>query len=93
MIADIMLVNIYCSVTPSQFRERLGATTVNSSMEPWQGLVVEAWLTCLLLLTICGATCQKRRPVFMPSIPIGLVIGMDVMIGVNFHYMMWHLFM
>ena len=72
-----------CSVTPGHMRESLGATRVNPEMAAWQGVIVEAWLTCLLMLTVRGATCEKRRKVYMPSIPIGLVIGMDVMVGVS----------
>ncbi len=44
---------------------------------------MEAWLTFILVQTVWGATNGRRKKLFMPSIPIGLAVTMDIMAGVG----------
>ena len=70
-------------MTDSDNREELAATTVDPSLEAWQGFIVEIWLTWILVQTIFGATNLRRKKVFMAGIPIGMAVALDVMAGVK----------
>ena len=61
----------------------MAATLVHDDLTAWQGVLVEAWLTFILVQTIWGATNSARKKLFMPSIPIGLAVAMDIMAGVR----------
>ena len=73
----------FFSVTPSSHRESLSATTVHPDIDPWVGMIIEAWLTSILVFTVFGATDSTRRKVFFPSFPIGMAIALDIMAGVS----------
>ena len=70
-------------MTPANRRDNLACTLVNPEIAPWQGLIVEAWITFILVLTIHGSTNEKRKPsLFMPTIPIGFAVALGIMAGV-----------
>ena len=71
------------SLTPYTRRDTLAATEVNPEVASWAGFLVEAWLTSILVLTILGATDDQRKPVYMPSLPIGMAVAVDIMAGVS----------
>ena len=76
--------SILPSVTPALRREALAATVLHPELEPWQGVLVEAWLTFILLCTIQGATNARRKgSVYMPTIIIGCAVTVGVMSGVR----------
>ncbi|KAK2175376.1 hypothetical protein NP493_737g02067 [Ridgeia piscesae] len=69
-------------MTPASRREGLSATMVNAELEPWQGMLVEAWITAILVLTIYGSTNDNRKDtLFMPTIPIGFAITLGILTG------------
>ncbi len=70
-------------ITPREFVESLAATTVQPGLSPWKAVVVELLITASLVLTIFGATNEKRRSVFLPSLPIGMAVMLGVLIGVS----------
>lgn len=72
------------AMTPSGSRDGLAATLVNDDIEPWKGMLIEAWITTILVLTIFGATNAKRKAVFMPTIPIGFAIALGIMSGIAY---------
>ena len=76
------------SVTASQHRGSLARTEVSDDIEQWQGVFVELWLTFILVQTIWGATNRRRRRVFLPSLPIGLAVALDIMTGVRVYICM-----
>ncbi|KAI0209741.1 Aquaporin-1 [Lamellibrachia satsuma] len=69
-------------VTPAARRERLSATMVNPEIETWRGMLVETWITAILVLTIYGATNDRRKEnLFMPTIPIGFATTLGILTG------------
>ncbi len=70
-------------MTASQHRGTLARTEVSDDIEQWQGVFVELWLTFILVQTIWGATNRRRRRVFLPSVPIGCALALDIMTGVS----------
>jgi glycerol uptake facilitator-like aquaporin len=73
-----------CSVTPAQYRGQLAATTLGPDVQPWQGFLVEVWVTCILLLTIYGATNEIRKGnVYMPTLLIGFAVALGIMSAVS----------
>ena len=76
-----------CSITPENRRETLSATELNPELNVWQGLLVEVWLTFILVSTIHGATNSKRKGnLYMPTIIIGCAVTVGVMSGVSNNY-------
>ena len=72
------------SVTPALRREALAATVLHPELEAWQGVLVEAWLTFILLCTIQGATNARRKgSVYMPTVVIGSFVTVAVLSGVR----------
>ncbi|ELU02847.1 hypothetical protein CAPTEDRAFT_180401 [Capitella teleta] len=72
------------AVTPADFRGNLALTDLNEGMEPWQGYLVETWVTCILVLTILGATNERRKGnVYMPTILIGFAVCLGIMSAFN----------
>ena len=69
-------------MTAEENHSNFARTTVHSSIKQWQGMVVEMWLTFILVQTVWGATNKKRRRVFTPSLPIGLAVALDILTGV-----------
>ena len=83
MYICIYYVYYVTSLTPSTRRESLAATVLNPELEPWQGMLIEVWLTFFLVCVILGATNQKRKGnLFMPTIVIGFAVAVGVMSGV-----------
>lgn len=71
------------SITPATRRENLSATTLHPEMTPWQGYLMEAWLTFILVSVIQGATNIKRKGnIYMPTLIIGSYVSVAVMTGV-----------
>ncbi|ELT87914.1 hypothetical protein CAPTEDRAFT_37043, partial [Capitella teleta] len=69
---------------PSASRGHLSATSLGPGVEPHQGFLIEAWITCLLVLTVFGSTNKKRKgSLHMPAVPIGLAVALGIMTGVN----------
>ena len=79
----IWIIIFSLSVSPSPYIGNLAVTSTNGLLPPWKGMLVEMWLTCMLVLTIWGATDKKRRAVHMSSIPIGMAVAMCTMAGVS----------
>ena len=76
--------SILPSVTPALRREALAATVLHPELEPWQGVLVEAWLTFILLCTIQGATNARRKGhIYMPTVVIGSFVTVAVLSGVR----------
>ena len=72
------------SVTPAHHRETLAATVLGEDIASWQGFLVEAMITFILVLTVFGATNSDRKPdLHMPTIPIGLAVALGIMSGVG----------
>ena len=75
---------MYFSMTPSARRETLAATLLNEELEAWQGVLVEVWVTFILVNTIFGATNERRKGnIYMPTIIIGFAVTVGVMSGVR----------
>ena len=72
-------------VTPEHRRDSLAATTLSSEIQVWEGVVIEAWLTFMLVITIHGSVNKRRKKdgLFMPTIPIGMAVTMGVICGVR----------
>ena len=60
--------------------------TLHPDITIGQGVVMEAWLTFILMQTIWGSINSKRRRVLSPSIPIGLAYVVDILAGVRTYY-------
>jgi glycerol uptake facilitator-like aquaporin len=72
------------TVHPANYTGTLAATVLHPEMEPWQGVLVEIWLTFILVLTILGATNQVRKVnIYMPTLIIMLAVGNGVSCGFN----------
>ena len=72
------------SVTPASRLENLSATLLHPELEAWQGVLVEAWLTFILLCTIQGATNARRKGhIYMPTVVIGSFVTVAVLSGVR----------
>ena len=57
--------------------------TLHPDLTIGQGVVMEAWLTFILMQTIWGSINSRRRRVLLPSIPIGLAYVADILAGVR----------
>ena len=73
---------LFTRFTPDEYKESLAATTVRPEISPLQGVVVEILVTGCLVFTIFGATNEKRKSVFLPSLPIGMAVMLGVLTGV-----------
>ena len=71
------------SLTPVKYRENLAATLVRPELSAGQAVLAETWVTTLLILAVFGATNAARRPVFMPSLVIGLAVVVGGSTGVS----------
>lgn len=72
------------AVTPSKYRGNLAATTLEPDVDSWQGMLIEAWITCMLVITILGSTNVRRKGnVYMATLPIGFSISMGIMSAVS----------
>ena len=60
--------------------------TLHPDITIGQGVVMEAWLTFILMQTIWGSINSRRRRVVSPSIPIGLAYVVDILAGVRIYY-------
>ncbi|XP_013390275.1 aquaporin AQPAe.a [Lingula anatina] len=69
-------------VTSPNATGNFATTTVNPLLSPAQGMVVEMYLTFILVFVIFGAT-DSARKLTMPGIAIGLTVAMDVLSGIN----------
>lgn len=70
------------AVTPDEKREALATTVPGDGVEDWQAILVEMWITCILLFTIIGSTNLKRKGnLYMPPIFIGFAIALGIMSG------------
>lgn len=74
------------SITPEGYHETLAVTALHPKVTPFKGVVVEVWLTFMLVLTIFGATHTRKAPFSYPSLPIGLVVAMDILAGVSYKW-------
>ena len=71
-------------VTPKARHEKLSATMLSDELSPWQGVLVEVWLTFILLCVVQGANNVKRKGnVYMPTIIIGSYVTVAVLSGVR----------
>ncbi|KAK2149524.1 hypothetical protein LSH36_448g02009 [Paralvinella palmiformis] len=71
-------------ITPRNHTDTLAATMLHPDMKPWQGFLVELWITMILVLTILGATNDlRKRPLYMPPIMIGMAISLGIASGFN----------
>ena len=62
--------------------------TLHPDITIGQGVVMEAWLTFILMQTIWGSINSRRRRVLSPSIPIGLAYVVDILAGVRIYYLL-----
>ncbi|XP_013390344.1 aquaporin AQPAe.a isoform X2 [Lingula anatina] len=69
-------------ITPANATGGLATTTVNRDMTPAQGMVVEMYLTFMLVFVIFGAT-DSRKKITMPSLVIGMAVAMNICTGIN----------
>ena len=77
-------------MTPDALREGLGVTAPGEGVSSWQAMLIEAWITCTLVLTILASTNSRRKlPTFMAPIPIGFAVGLGLLIGVSTRYIEW----
>lgn len=71
-------------MTPAKHRETLAATVLGSDISSWQGLLVEAAITFILVMTVFGATNADRKgDLHMPTVPIGFSVALGIMCGVG----------
>ncbi|ELT91414.1 hypothetical protein CAPTEDRAFT_148029 [Capitella teleta] len=70
------------AVTPPSKRGNLAATELGEGVDGWQGMLVELWITCILVLTIRGSTNKQRKGnILMHTLPIGLAVALGIMSG------------
>ena len=72
-------------ITPSKQRDDMEVMTLHPDITIGQGVVMEAWLTFILMQTIWGSINSRRRRVLSPSIPIGLAYVVDILAGVRIY--------
>ena len=74
-------------VTPVTKRGGLAATTLSPLVQPWQGYLIEAWITLLLVLIILGATNSRwKGQLFVPNIIIGFAVTCGILCAVRSAY-------
>ena len=72
------------SVTPDKYTDNLAATVLGDQVKPWQGVLIEAWITCMLVITIIGSTNMRRKgELYMATIPIGFAVTLGIMSAVS----------
>lgn len=72
------------AITPAQFQDRLSATGLGPGVTPWQGYLTEAWITCILVITIMGSTNPARKiGLQMPPLFIGLAVSLCIFAAWN----------
>ena len=76
--------NFYFRVTPSEQKGDLGSLRLHPGITSGQGMVVEAWLTFMLMQTIWGSINSKRKRVLVPSLLIGLAYAVTTIAGVGY---------
>ncbi|XP_013390265.2 aquaporin-4 [Lingula anatina] len=69
-------------VTPANATGTFATTVVNPLMTPAQGMVVEMYLSFMLVFVIFGATDSVKK-ITMPSLVIGLAVAMNICTGIN----------
>ena len=80
-----MWIFLYFSVTPAAFRDGLANTMLGPDVEHWQGVLIELWITFILVTTIIGSTNAKIKGagIGMPPIIIGYAIALGIMSAVS----------
>ena len=72
------------TVHPENYTGTLAATVLHPAISPWQGVLIETWLTFVLVLTILGATDRIRKgEIYMPTLIICMAVGIGVSCGFN----------
>ena len=47
-------------------------------------MLTEAWITCILVITIIGSTNRRRKgELYMATLPIGLAVALGIMSAVS----------
>ncbi|KAK2168365.1 hypothetical protein LSH36_17g03077 [Paralvinella palmiformis] len=71
-------------VHPENYTGTLAATLLHPQVTAWKGVLIETWLTFVLVLTILGATDRVRKAhVYMPTLIIAMAVGIGVSCGYN----------
>ena len=80
---------LYHRITPADYRDRLAATTLGDKVTPFQGVLTEAWITCMLVITILGSTNMRRKgELYMATLPIGFAVMLGIMAAVSVLFML-----
>jgi len=78
VVAAILLKAIFVGVSPQYF---LADTTLTSGVTPGMGILVEAILTFIFLLTIYGALVDKKAVPGFGGLMVGAVLAALIMVG------------
>ena len=73
----------FLRVTPDSIIGNLAVTMLNPEVTPFQGVLVEIWLTTILGCVALGASNARRKGnVYMPTIIVGSYVTTAVLSGV-----------
>ncbi|CAH1789497.1 unnamed protein product [Owenia fusiformis] len=70
-------------VTPASRRGNLAVTAPGPEVTDTQAVLLEMFFTAVLILSILGATDERLKPRYVPSVPIGTTLTALVLMGVK----------
>ncbi|KAK2156597.1 hypothetical protein LSH36_209g04037 [Paralvinella palmiformis] len=79
-IACITGAGFVFAITPIKSQNNLAATLLGNDVSSWQGVLVEIWITFMLVITVLGATNTRiKGTLLIPGLPIGFAVALGIM--------------